>query len=138
MFRTRSIFRTLLYSEPETYSEQCQTSAIIHVFKNSYLTHFLGPSSKNKTINILSCIIFRLMELYSSNIKKFLIFSQKKAFLRFRESEIPSSLYWRKPNYLIFEETETLKTFIMNKVKRSCSVRIWTTNIWCLYSKLYH
>ena len=26
IFRTRSIFRTMLYSEPETYSEHCQTS----------------------------------------------------------------------------------------------------------------
>ena len=68
------------------------------------------------------------MELSSSNIKKFLIFSQKKAFLIFREMELPyilgnenpekipyisgngTFLYFgkRKPrkNIFIFQETE--------------------------------
>ena len=40
------------------------------------------------------------MEVPSSNIKKFLIFSQKRAFLIFRETEIP-----KKRNFLIFQET---------------------------------
>ena len=40
------------------------------------------------------------MEVPSSNIKKFLIFSQKRAFLIFRETETP-----KKRNFLIFQET---------------------------------
>ena len=39
------------------------------------------------------------MKLSGSNIKKFVIFSQKKAFLIFREKEKPNK-------FLIFEETE--------------------------------
>ena len=39
------------------------------------------------------------MELCSSNIKKFLIFSQKKAFLIFREIETPKKL-------LMFQKTK--------------------------------
>ena len=65
-------------------------------------------------------VIFQEIELFSSNIKKFLIFSQKKAFLIFRQME-PSYfsengnpekilyisgnrtfLYFRKRNFLIF------------------------------------
>ena len=38
------------------------------------------------------------MELSSSNIKKFLILSQKKVFLLFRETETPKKLF-------IFQET---------------------------------
>ena len=53
------------------------------------------------------------MELSSSNIKKFLIFSQKKAFLTFWETETPkNSLCYRKQNFLIFQETEALENFI--------------------------
>ena len=39
------------------------------------------------------------MELSSSNIKKFLTFSQKKAFLIFRETETPKK-------FLTFQEKE--------------------------------
>ena len=50
------------------------------------------------------------MKLSSSNIKKFLIFSQTKAFLIFQETEPtpPPS----KKKQLIFQETETLKNFL--------------------------
>ena len=44
IFRTKSIFRTLLYSEPEAYSEHCQISTMERFAKNSYLTHFLSPN----------------------------------------------------------------------------------------------
>ena len=50
IFRTRSIFRTLTYSEPEAYLELCQTSTVERFAKNSYRAHFL---------------IFREMELSS-------------------------------------------------------------------------
>ena len=30
IFKTRSIFKTLVYLEPETYSEHCQTSTMEH------------------------------------------------------------------------------------------------------------
>ena len=41
IIRTRSIFRTLAYSEPEGYSEHCQTSTMESFAENSYLPHFL-------------------------------------------------------------------------------------------------
>ena len=66
--------------------------------------HTLGPSSENKKNTLkgkfLYFLIFREMELFSSNIKKFRIFSQKIAFLMFWETETPKKI-------LIFEETET-------------------------------
>ena len=62
------------------------------------------------------------MELSSSNIKKILIFSQKKAFLKFPEME-PSKIshasgngnpekfliFSQEKTFLIFQETETPK-----------------------------
>ena len=55
------------------------------------------------------------MELSNSNIKKFLIFSQKKAFLIFQETENPKKflIFSQKKAVLIFPETETLKIFLM-------------------------
>ena len=47
----------------------------------------------------LCFLIFREMELSGSNIKKFFLFSQKKAFLIFRETETTKKLF-------IFQETE--------------------------------
>ena len=46
------------------------------------------------------------MELSSSNINKFLIFSQKKAFLIFRERKTPQKCF-------IFPETETSPKIFM-------------------------
>ena len=46
-------------------------------------------------------LILQEMEI----LKKFLIFSQKKAFLIFRQMEtLKNSLYFRKRNFLIFQE----------------------------------
>ena len=51
--------------------------------------HFLSPSSKNKKIpSNEKFLYFQEMELSSSNIKKFLIFFQNKAFLIFREMQL--------------------------------------------------
>ena len=61
----------------------------------------LGPSSKNKENPPReNFIYFGEMELSSSNIKKFLIFSQKTAYLMFQEMEFlgPSS------KFLIYQE----------------------------------
>ena len=44
IFRTRSIYRTLVYSEPEAYSEHCQTSTMERFTKISYLVHFKKSS----------------------------------------------------------------------------------------------
>ena len=54
------------------------------------------------------------MELPNSDIKKFFIFSQKKAFLIFWEMETPKKLPYisGNRNFLILPETETLKNFI--------------------------
>ena len=47
----------------------------------------LSPSPKNKkNAPRKKFLIFREMEFFNSNIKEFLIFSQKKAFLTFRET----------------------------------------------------
>ena len=43
IFRTRSILRNLVYSEPTVYSEHCQTSLMERFAK---VGHFLRPSSK--------------------------------------------------------------------------------------------
>ena len=66
IFRTRSIIRTLVYSEPETYSEHCQTFTMKRFAKVATLNlvHFLSPISK-----FLYFLKFREMELSSSNIK---------------------------------------------------------------------
>ena len=50
-------------------------------------------------------LIFREMELSCSNLKKFLIFSQKKKRKLF--------LYFGKCNFLIFQKTKTPKKFII-------------------------
>ena len=50
--------------------------------------------------------IFREIELFYPKIKKFLIFSQKKAFLIFQEAETrENSLYFSKWNFFIFRKT---------------------------------
>ena len=51
------------------------------------------------------------MELSSSNINKFLIFSQKKTFLIFQEMETLKKLpmFSQKKRVLIFWKTKTLK-----------------------------
>ena len=79
--RTRRIFRTLVYSE------HCQTSTMERFVK-------IARKYKKK----FQCfLIFREMKLSSSNIKKFLIFSQKKAFLLFKETET-------RKKFVIFRE----------------------------------
>ena len=53
------------------------------------------------------------MELSSSNIKKFLIVSQKKSFLIFQETEPPNFLpKTETPKNPPFHEMETLKNFL--------------------------
>ena len=67
-------------------------------------------------------LIFHEMELSGSNTKNFFIFSQKKALLIFREIELFNILGNRNPkkipyisekrNFLIFQQTRTLKNFL--------------------------
>ena len=73
------------------------------------------------------------MELYSSIIKKFLIFSQKKVFLIFQEVELShilgntnpksrkNSLYFRKWFFLTFKEV----TFRVRKIKKKRSKKTY-------------
>ena len=75
--------------------------------------------------------IFQKIEFFGSNIKKFLIFSQEKVFLLFREVELSYILGNRKPlkKFLIIWQMNTLKilfifqevTFQARKVKRTHS-----------------
>ena len=71
--------------------------------KISYISGKIFPSSKNKKKTLLKkflyFLIFWQVELFSSNIKKFFIFSQEKPFLIFRETETPKK-------FLIFQETK--------------------------------
>ena len=62
----------------------------------------LSPSSKKiKKSHLKIVLIFLEMKLSSSNIEKFFIISQRKAFLVFQENELPkNSLYCRKWNPL--------------------------------------
>ena len=89
--QNQNYFRTLVYSEPEIYSEHCQTPSMERFIKNSYLGH----------------------------LKKVLIFSynsgngtlQLQYFRKWKPRK--NSLYlFRKWNFLIFQETETLKNFL--------------------------
>ena len=70
--------------------------------------HFLSPSSKNKK-KILPEKNPLHFQISCSNIKKFLIFSRKKAFVAFRKTETP------KPNFLLFQEV----TFQAQKLKQN-------------------
>ena len=79
------------YSEQEAYSEQCQT----------YTTERFAKIAR-KIKKFLYFIIFRKMKLSRSNIKKFLVFSQKKAFLIFQETEL--SYFSGNGTFLIFRE----------------------------------
>ena len=55
------------------------------------------------------------MELSSSNIKKVVSFSQKKAFLIFQELETLKEflIFSKKKAVLVFRKTETLKKLLM-------------------------
>ena len=74
-------------------------------------------------------LVFQEMELSGSNIKRFLIFSQKKAFLIFREMKLfifqetktrKSSLYFRKGNFVAFQKTKIpKKCFIFQETELS-------------------
>ena len=67
-----------------------------------------SPSSKNKENPPQENFLY-------SNIKKLLIFSQKKAVLIFQETETLKEflIFSRKKTFLIFRETETPKKFLM-------------------------
>ena len=61
------------------------------------------------------------MKLYSSKIKKFLKFFQRKLFLYFRKRKPrKNSLYFRKQNFLIFQEAtfQDQKNFLKNTLKK--------------------
>ena len=66
-----------------------------------------SPSSKNKkNSSQKKFFIFWKMKLFGSNIKKFLIFSQKKDFLIFRETKTSINyLHFRKRNFFIIQQT---------------------------------
>ena len=60
--------------------------------KNSSIADFLRPSSKNKKSSYNFLYLKKKKSLSGSNIKKFLIFSQKKTFPIFREMETPKNI----------------------------------------------
>ena len=78
----------------------------------------LSPSSKNRENQLrkkfLYFLTFQEMKLSSSNIKKFFIFSQKKAFLIFGETETPKK-------FLIFQETSYISgsNFELKKILKN-------------------
>ena len=95
--------------------------------KNSYLTHFWSPSSKNKK-KFLYFLIFQEIELYYSNVKKLLIFSQKKAFLIFGETETLKKIICvsRNRTFLYFRKLLTFQevTFWAREETRTCSEKV--------------
>ena len=70
-------------------------------------------------------IIFQEMKLANFNIGKFLTFSQKKAFVVFRETETPKKFFmFQETEVLIFKETQTLKIFLHFRKQLSMLVKI--------------
>ena len=87
----------------------------------SYLAHCLSPSSKSKKYlfwkKILYFLIFREMKLPGSNIKKFSHFFKRKLFLFFgKRKPQRNSLYFRKRNFLTFQEMKTIKKLLFQEV----------------------
>ena len=83
-------------------------------------------------------LVFLEMELSSSNIKKILIFPQKKAFLIFPEMD-PSTFYpklkkWKKSSpwkLLMLQQTETLKAFLIFQETENLKVLLIFQEVTC-------
>ena len=110
MYFRKVIFRTQAYLELEAYSEPWHVQKPKHIqinvnnynetfCKYSYLVHFLSAGSENEKIHskksfgifLYSYIFLQFGKwTFSSNIKKFLISSQNKAFVIFQK-KLPSS-----------------------------------------------
>ena len=89
-FKTTSIFRTLSNIYDEIFC------------KNSYLAHFLSPSSKNKKSSYIF-FYFRKWNFLALILRNF---RKRKFFLYFgKQKPRKNSLYFRKRNFLIFQET---------------------------------
>ena len=97
--------------------ENSQTSHDPDLIIFNYSSHVLTESEKSllckglnfaippKTLKYAEYfLIFQEMKLSSSSIKKFLIFSQKKSFLIFHETETPQKFF-------IFQEMKNQKNF---------------------------
>ena len=69
----------------------------VSYFRVTWHTSQPSPKKRKKKISPIKILIFQEIELFSSNIKRVLIFSQKKAFLIFSQ----------KKAFLIFPEMET-------------------------------
>ena len=82
-------------------------------YKNSYLVHFQLKLKKIKKIHHeKKFLLFQEMKLSGSNIKKILIFSQKKAFLIFPKIE-PCTF---QPKLEILENSVLRKFLIFRKI----------------------
>ena len=72
---------------------------------NSYLAHFLNPSSKNKKSSYVS-LYFGKWNFPALILRNFLHFLKRKLFLYFgKRKPRKNSLHFRKRNFLIFQET---------------------------------
>ena len=89
------IFRTLVYSEFEAYSEHCQTSTLKRFCKNSYLAHFLASA-----LNIFLWKSFLYFFLKKPDLKKFLILSGNGTFLYFGRGLFRTQAYLELEAYL--------------------------------------
>ena len=92
------------------------SNCISSVCKRGFLFILVPPEETDNFFTLKKFLRFPIywkMELSSSKIKTFLIFSQKNAFLIFRKRKSrKNSLYFWERNFLIFQETETLKNFL--------------------------
>ena len=96
MSRTLACLKLEAYSQPKEYSKHCQRSLIERFVK---IPAVLFKPKLEKSKKFLYFLIFQKIKLSGSNIKKFLIFSQKKAILIFQETETPKK-------FLKFQEME--------------------------------
>ena len=110
IFRTRTIFRILVYSKPETLIK------LMNIYNGAFGRNspLLSLNSKNKKILPRKFLIFQERELCSSNIKKMFIFSQNKAFLIFWEMESPPKIcyFLGKGSLLNFRKQKPSKHFL--------------------------
>ena len=103
IFRNRSIFRTLVYSERREIQNIIKHLQL-NVLQNSYLAHFLSPSLKNERSSYIS-LYFRKSNFLALILRNFLYFLKRKLFLYFgTQKPRKNSLYFRKRNFIKFEE----------------------------------
>ena len=108
IFRSRTIFRTLVYWKPKAFSEHCQTSAIERLAKNSCLAHFSASTPKN--VSLKNFLYFFVKITSSENILK------RKLFFYFRK--------WNTALSSLSPQKFYLKKLLTFFPKKTCSEKV--------------